>query len=774
MTTRQNTPLSTTLQEILQSAWSRHLLDTASADEIDENGRNGWVTLPPLPLGTVYLRQGHVQYPDGLTLVDNAAGATGEVWSYFLKQDDAGRPQVEIQWQKDFEHDCEEVPPSNTQRRTEAHQRLEQLAAAFKAQDARWQATLAWTDKLREQASASTPDASSWLLWWAQCDAMQRIAEQRGWAVTRLLATPPATEAELTNLERAHRLRIPAQLRELLGQVASDIHFGWYCSRDDKPRGELSNLYSGGIRDTLWSLDAIDRYALANFSGWREYYQGVGAPERETGQSNNTVLWENQFAFAHLVNGDALTIDTTDPDPAAQPVRYFSHEADGMQGEVLAPNLYAFFDAWCTLGCAGNEAHDWWNLRDPHTGYLSAQGTVAKQWREWLQRDLHLRDPDEAPRSVLARSAADRAWLEAAKAQDQEALQAALTRGAQVDCSPNHWEDENYTAVIYTVKHDNLPLLRWLHARGASLSTTLLSTFVAVRHAQPATLQWLIEQGARVDRWRDQRYCPLHELISGDRTSEDYRALMDLLLQAGADPNACWDMESSGPRTTGLMRAGPWTAQRLLAAGADPHLRDLNGYTALHHADAPEVIDLLVKAGLDPNDLSTPDDEVPGCTPLQFALREEYAAEVVPTLLAAGADPHRTDTLGRNAWFYCFDAQCVDLLLSLGFEVNAQDREGRTVLHHLLAWTHRLYDRYLEAAERLVQRGMNLNAADCEGNTVLHRMASCYNSEHDRPSLEFLLGHEADPSLRNHKGQQPWQCVKRKYKDAIALLKPDH
>ncbi len=758
MANRQSDPLpAALLQELLALSWCQHWMKTAEADD------NGWVGLPPAPIGTVYVRHGHARFADGLTLICDPEN-NRDIWGFFLNQDDTGAWWIELRWRAEDDHEFAIVPPSQTALHARARHWLERLAAGFVAQDGHWRAARAWTDRLNEQARDDVPacdadpPAAPWRRWWAQCRAMQALAERRGWAVTPLLATPPASEAELVAVEQAHALRIPAQLRTLLGEVAADLHFGWRCARDDEPTGALSSLYSGGIRDTLWSLRMIDRYALANFAGWREYRGGGAA-------------WENQFAFAHLVNGDALTIDTTDPDPMAQPVRYFSHEADGEHGAVLAPHLFAFYEAWCALGCAGNEAHDWWTLRDRKTGYLNAEGAVGRRWRAWLQRDPTLREPDEAPRPVLARGAADAAWLDAAREQDLAAMQAALADGARIDCSPDDWRDEHHTAVVYAVQNDNLPMLQWLHGLGANLSTTLLSTAVAVRHAQPAVLQWLIAHGARVDRWRDQRFCPLHELISSGREADDYQALMTALLQAGADPNADWDLDS-GSGMNALMRVGPWGTERLLAAGADVHRRDAHGRTALHHAEQPEVIAMLVRAGLDPNDRSAPDGERPGMTSLQEALRRDYASEAVPALLAAGADPHRADTAGRNAWFHCFDAQCIDLLLDRGFDVNARDEAGKTVLHHLLNYTARLSDRYLETVERLLARGFKLELADHEGDTALHLMARCYDSVYDRPSLEFLLKHGADPTLRNRKGKLPWQCVGRKHRDAVALLKP--
>lgn len=759
-------PLSVAdLRELLSCGWIQQSLSEATADDVDENG---WVTLSPAPSGSLSVRLNHPSYPDGVVWVDEHQGAHN-IWTFLLKRTRLGRPMVQAFWQSDFAGDRLAVEPDDAARHTLLRQRAAHLMEGVRSMERRRQATLAWTQELERMAQA---EHKPWSGWWRQCRDMQALAERRGWRVTPLRAAPPASEADLQAVEQAHGVRIPAQLRQLFGMVAADVHFGWRCSRDDEPEGAIASLYGGGIRQTLWSLEMVHRYALANYNSWRDHYHGDEAPRHETECPNPAALWANQFAFAHLANGDALTIDTTNPDPVDQPVRYFSHEAEGMHGEALAPNLYAFFDAWCALGCAGSEQHQWDGLRDAPSGFLSAHGKLARRWSDWLNKDPNQREPDEAPRPVLARSAADQAWLDAARHQDLVAMQAALDQGARIDCSPDDWRDEDCTAVIWAVKNDSLPTLEWLLERGASLSTKQLSTAVAVCHASPSTLQWLIAHGARLDRWREQRFCPLHELMSSNRSVEDYQALMDLLLQGGADPDAFWDLNSSGARTTALMRAGPWTTQRLLASGADPQVRDLLGCTALHHARHPQVIDRLVDAGLDPNDLSTPDGDEPGLTPLQFALHNEWAEAVAPALLAVGADPWRSDGLGRHAWFHCFDAFCVDRLLALGFDVNAQDATGKTVLHHLLAHTQRLYGRYLETAQRLIERGLDLGLADEKGDTALHVMAHCYDSVHDRPSLEFLLKHGADPTRRNLKGQQAWQCVGRRHKAAAALLRP--
>lgn len=761
---RPEPPSATDLLEVLSGPWVESRFHEAFDDRIDPDG---WLYVYDSPVGTLLMRRGHAEYPDGLAWVEKPA-RDASIW-YFLLNRDGPEPTVDIAWRRDFQHETSYVMPTEAKRYALGTQHCNRLVAGIRELDAKWAASLAWTEQLSSQFSETSD--SPWMRWFARCQAMQEVATRRGWKVTALRAAPPATEAELVAVEQAHGVRIPVQLRQLLGEVAAEVHFGWFCAADDEPAGIIAELYGGGIRGALWSLEAIDCYALGGIGSWCEYHR-ERAREFDIGmaESEPEVSWEQHFAFSQLKNGDLLTIDTSNPDPVAQPVRYFSHEADGKHGAILAPNLFAFYEVWCELGCAGSEQASWWHLHDPETGFLSADCAVAREWRDWLVRDPDLREPDEAPRPILARSAADFAWLEAARNQDMAAMEQALELGARVDCSVDDWRHKFETAVVHAVRNDNMPMLQWLHAQGASLSTPLLSTQVAVRYASPAVLQWLIEHGARVDRWRHQRFCPIHELINSERTSEDYRALMALLLDGGADPDAFYDLESIGARTTPLMRVGPWTARRLLAAGADPHKRDRQGCTALHWARYPEVIELLVEAGLDPNVLSTPDDDEPGRTPIQLALRSDDATLAVPAFLAVGADPEHTDTRGCSAWFYCFDSSCVDLLLSLGADVNAQDPAGKTLLHHLLCYSQRLYGRYLETAERLVQRGLDVNLADEHGDTPLHVMARSYGRDH--PSLEFLLRHGADKRLRNRQGLQAWECVGAKARGTIRLLKP--
>lgn len=245
------------------------------------------------------------------------------------------------------------------------------------------------------------------------------------------------------------------------------------------------------------------------------------------------------------------------------------------------------------------------------------------------------------------------------------------------------WGDEFSTALCYAVRANNLALADRLLDAGARLDTRRLPVSDAVQYGSLETLRWLIARGARVNGWRNDRYWPIHLLVtvrtravaperaelekrlldewnidgseemSSFRTKliakqlacwldrPTYLVMLDTLLKAGADPDARWD---NG--TTMLFWAEPDDGELLLRAGADVNARESGGSSALHHyARTPEKMRLLVAFGAEVNALETPhpDDESEGCTPLQSALLLSRISGLdrVQALLELNADPHK-------------------------------------------------------------------------------------------------------------------------------------
>src|SRR4051794_17618884 len=141
---------------------------------------------------------------------------------------------------------------------------------------------------------------------------------------------------------------------------------------------------------------------------------------------------------------------------------------------------------------------------------------------------------------------------------------------------------------------------------GASLDTRLLSLGEAVQTSTVETVRWLLSHGARVNAWAGARHGPLHALLvlPGDKRPDGKAAvapMLELLLKAGADPNAKFD----GGRTL-LTWCGTDAIRILLEHGADANIVDQLGNTALHVTRSAETVRALVAHGADTNALSQP------------------------------------------------------------------------------------------------------------------------------------------------------------------------
>jgi ankyrin repeat protein len=164
-----------------------------------------------------------------------------------------------------------------------------------------------------------------------------------------------------------------------------------------------------------------------------------------------------------------------------------------------------------------------------------------------------------------------------------------------------------------------------------------------------------------------------HWIYAGDTAlhlaAAGYRVeIAGLLLAAGADPNAAKNHRSSGPlhyAADGFITGPAWdakkqmeTIQLLLSKGANIHLQDKNGATALHRAvrtRCADAVRLLLQAGADPTTRNKP-----GSTPFHLAVQNTGRGgtgaaaavtaqrEIIKEFLAFGLSPSLKCGRGRS------------------------------------------------------------------------------------------------------------------------------
>jgi ankyrin repeat protein len=119
---------------------------------------------------------------------------------------------------------------------------------------------------------------------------------------------------------------------------------------------------------------------------------------------------------------------------------------------------------------------------------------------------------------------------------------------------------------------------------------------------------------------------------------------------------------------------------------------DYRAKGALHFACSAEIVDILIKNGMNVNERAGKNRR--GLTPLQTAISRPWhqhswrRAAVVEALLKHGAKLEQTDPDGRTALLIAFsqqylspDVAVVKILLNYGAKVNAKDRQGHTALN---------------------------------------------------------------------------------------------
>lgn len=304
---------------------------------------------------------------------------------------------------------------------------------------------------------------------------------------------------------------------------------------------------------------------------------------------------------------------------------------------------------------------------------------------------------------------------------DHQIAQLLLNRGANIDAQPGdmwHWFG--------------------VHVSGTALAA-------AVHHADNDMINFLLSKGARVDLEHNTYPPPLHVAAEAGHT-----ALMPKLLAAGAELEAQFGGET--PLYAAVKGSHLAAARQLLDSGADANhcvLDDDSRITVLNAAvegGNDEILKLLIDFGADVNAVS---DLVNWPEPPLHRATEKGHLNMVRILLEHGADCNWQGN-DKSGWaathlaargrhpeilrLLCDDyqadltlrlsngslplhsaawkgsAECVEILLARGMDIDARNDLGRTPLHFAAEGGH------FDAVEMLLKHGARINVKEEESH----------------------------------------------------------
>ena len=223
--------------------------------------------------------------------------------------------------------------------------------------------------------------------------------------------------------------------------------------------------------------------------------------------------------------------------------------------------------------------------------------------------------------------------------------------------------------------------------------------------------------------------------------------VLELLLERGEDAAVPVPLGRTALHLLALIgEAEPKAVRLLLDHGADVNAAADQGDTPLHYAashSGPDIVKVLLERGAD---VAARDRSMN--TPLHAAVAGGYRSdavggfanpEVIGMLLEAGAEVNAKNADGSTALHTAAwqqDDEAARLLVAGGGNVNAVDGLGRTPLHRAAEFRetwHQGPDVSIEFVRMLVELGAEVSARDRDGKTA------CDLARTDDPELRSLL-----------------------------------
>lgn len=300
------------------------------------------------------------------------------------------------------------------------------------------------------------------------------------------------------------------------------------------------------------------------------------------------------------------------------------------------------------------------------------------------------------PRHALR---AARFLIDQAKVDTVDACQALL----HICAHPYPWPDQKLSLVQLLLTHSAHPEYKDKQGR----------TALQLVYDNKARLDMLTVLAAVTDinqRCQTNGHTLLHKAVADN---QDKVVRMLLFQQHGANPNLL-DGQGRLPFVVAAHLPTDACLQMLLRAGADVHLRNVDGRTALALTENPAASMLLLRRGAR-SDVPSAND---GVTALHTALDlwcRWRRGENLAVLLFRPYPHHLVESSSSAA---STAAGLMDLIVNQAADVNVCDHHGRTPLHYACQVAHTPAPEYVQALVQ--QKGADITASDKNGWTPLH------------------------------------------------------
>lgn len=210
-----------------------------------------------------------------------------------------------------------------------------------------------------------------WDSWQSMWEAATAACTKMGGEVRPPEIEPPATEAEVAEVERALGRPLPAAFRTVLTTFSRKVSFYWYLPDEARLPEHLEGIFSGGCE---WDLTRLAFYEEQRRSWASSCFPKPDEPYDQ--------VWYNKLPFYPVPNGDFLAVDLAAADRF--PVVYLSHDGGEGHGYELGADFVDFVDRWSRIGCPGAEDWQWLPFTSDARSLIDPDCANARQWREWF------------------------------------------------------------------------------------------------------------------------------------------------------------------------------------------------------------------------------------------------------------------------------------------------------------------------------------------------------------------------------------------------------